>query len=300
MQSSAPSQAGTVSPALPPVELFRRYWPWLLPLAPLVYLLWGPVQWAWVTWSAPDSPQAYQPLVLPGALVLAWVRRREIQAAYEATKAGKKGGLWLTVLGVVLMVLAHGTQMASVSAVALIIIIAGVIYYMYGKVVLRALRTPLLFLFTMVPLPGFVVDQPTQVLQIASTKAAGHIMERLHIPTLVQGNTIITPKYTVEVAIACSGVGILLPLLVMTLWLLLMMEGSLGRKLFLLFVGFWIALAVNVLRITSMGLMGQFDADVANMLHDSNSWIFTALAFYLTYLAARALGITKLCSPSSS
>ncbi len=262
--------------------------------------MWGPLQWCWKTWSAPDSPQAYQPLMLPAAAALVWLRRNQLKAVYDSTRNRPRGGLWLLVFGCLLMLLAHATQMASVSIGAFVIIVAGVVVRIYGWEMLWSLRTPILFLLTMIPLPGFMIDYPTQELQLSGTRIGASILSNLHIPTVAQGTMLITQHYQVEIAPACSGVGILLPLLVMTLWLLLIMEGSTGGKLFVLMAGFWIALGVNILRIVSMGLIGQISPEIANQLHDANSWLFTAIAFYLVYLTAKLVGIRELCGPISN
>ena len=50
---------------------------------------------------------------------------------------------------------------------------------------------------------------------------------------------------------------------------------------------------MNTLRIVVMGLVGVHNANWAQQLHDTNSWVFTALAFYLTFLIAGKIGPRK-------
>jgi exosortase len=275
----------------------RRHWHWALPVFPLLVILWGPLQWAWKTWSVPDSPQAYQPFVPLAAGFLVWVRRHELAGLYQSTRNSPRGQLWLVLIGCAILLTSHAAQLASISFFGLIVTGAGVVLYIYGARMLRALTVPILLLMTMIPLPGFVVDQPTQQLQLASTSAAGRILDTLRVPTLVEGTSLMTREYSCRVGAACSGMGILLPLFVMTLWLLVLMEATPGQRVFLLFLSFWVAVAMNVARIVVTMLVGQIEKDLASMLHDASAWIFTALAFYLTYLASRAIGIRELHHP---
>jgi len=46
---------------------------------------------------------------------------------------------------------------------------------------------------------------------------------------------------------------------------------------------------MNVLRIVAFGLIGTVNPVLAEELHDANSAVFTALAFYLTFLSAGLL-----------
>lgn len=280
-----PTQITTTQP-----PHFRRNL--ILMLAAFAFASYLPFVIGWQrSWYKPDSPDSYQPMVPLGAAVLAWIRREELAAVYHDSLHHAKRSIWLVVLGCLLMLVAHLTRGWQVSMAAFLVLTVGSVLYLYGSVVVRAAAVPLLFLCLIFPHP--FRHAMTQTLQLNSTQAAGNVIEAVGYQNKVEGNTIILDKYRVEVTAACSGVGILLPLLLMSLWLLGMMQSHGVQKTFLLASAVIVALAVNVLRIVAMGIIGRNDPPLADKLHDANSWIFTLLAFALTYAVSRCIGIRK-------
>lgn len=248
------------------------------------------------SWYKADSPDSYQPLVPIGAAVLAWIRREELIAVYHDSLPYARRSLWLVAVGCLLMLAAHLTHGWQVSMAAFLAITIGSVLYLYGSEVVKAAAVPLLFLCLIFPHP--YRHATTQMLQLNSTDAAGNVLEAIGRKNKIEGNTIIIDNYRVEVTAACSGVGILLPLVLMSLWLLGMMQSNGVQKLFLLSSAVIIALTVNVLRIVAMALIGRFNPSLADKLHDANSWIFTILAFALTYGVSRLIGIRKPWEPT--
>lgn len=248
------------------------------------------------SWYKADSPDSYQPLVPLGATVLAWIRHEELIAVYHDSRTYAKRSMGLVIVGCLLMIVAHLTRGWQVSMAAFLAITVGSVLYLYGSEVVKAAAVPLLFLCLIFPHP--YRHATTQMLQLNSTQAAGNLLEGVGCNNKIEGNTIILDKYRVEVTAACSGVGILLPLVLMSLWLLGMMQSSGVQKMFLLSSAVIIALVVNVLRIVAMALIGRFNPSLADKLHDANSWIFTILAFALTYGVSRLIGIRKPWEPT--
>ncbi len=248
------------------------------------------------SWYKADSPDSYQPLVPLGAAVLAWIRREELSAIYSDSLPYARRSIWLVSVGCLLMLAAHLTHGWQVSMAAFLVITVGSVLYLYGSEVVKAAAVPLLFLCLIFPHP--YRHATTQMLQINSTQAAGNVIDAVGYKNKIEGNTIVLDKYRVEVTAACSGVGILLPLVLMSLWLLGMMQSNGVQKLFLLSSAVIIALTVNVLRIVAMALIGRFNPSLADKLHDANSWIFTILAFALTYGVSRLIGIRKPWEPT--
>jgi exosortase len=248
------------------------------------------------SWYKADSPDSYQPLVPLGAAMLVWIRREQIAAIYRDTLPYTKRTIFFALAGCLLMIVAHITRGWQVSMLAFLVLTIGTVLYLWGSEVLKAAAVPLLFLCLIFPHP--FRHAMTQTLQINSTQASGNVLEAVGVKNTVEGNDIILDKYRVEVTRACSGVGILLPLVLMSIWLLGMMQSSGTQKTFLLASAIIIALAVNVLRIVSMGLIGRFNPALADKLHDANSWIFTLLAFALTFGVSRLIGIRKPWEPN--
>lgn len=281
-----------------PTRAFLRQHRLLVALAPAVALvLYFPFSLAWrMLWSNPDNPEGYQPLVPVAAAVLVWARRAELAAMWERAGEERRGSLWLLALGCLLMVYSHLTRGLSAAMLAVVLIAAGLVLHIYGPRILHAVRAPLLFLLALMPLPTAVADISTEELQLDCSQAAGTILSFLHIPAHVDGNVIHLPHYDVQVTAACSGVTILLPLMLLALWLLLLLPSSGWQKAVLLTSAAVIAVMVNVARITAVGLIGAFSPRIASALHDANGWLFTGIAFLLLYGVSRIIGIPRECT----
>lgn len=271
---------------MPPPVLprdMRAYLPWLLPVAALLAALYLPLHWCWARWGEADSPQSYQPLVPLGAAWLAWGRRAEVAQAWrEGETHGRRAGagrVGLLAAGGALLLLAHATQLGMLGIAGAAVAIAGMVQCVYGTAVRRALAVPLGFLLLTAPLPNSVLGPTTTHLQRVCTQGAGHALSNLGVANRVEGNLIFLHNFQLEVVAPCSGVSIVCPVVVLTLGVLL------ARRVRALWIGValggaaLVALGMNVLRITTVGLLGAANPSLARTLHDPVSWLFTGVAF---------------------
>lgn len=271
----------------------RAHRAWLLPLAPLLLALWLPLHWCWNRWVAPDSPQSYQPLVPLAAAWLAWARRDTLARVPRVVGEGVFGGLGLVFLGCVLLLLGHASQLVTLPMLGAVVVLAGTVRYLYGRTMLRALAVPLLFLLLTVPLPDRILGGWTQSLQMGCTQGAGHVLSNLGYENAVAGNLIFLHGFQLDVIAPCSGVSILFPVIVMTLWLLLLRRAGPVKIIPALAIAAVIALLMNVLRIASIGMLGTAHPRLAHTLHDPISWLWTALAFEVSSLFARPPKVSR-------
>jgi exosortase len=277
-------------------HLWKTQRHWIILSLLMTVLLYRPVTWFWEIWVTPDSPLSYQPLVPIGAAWLAWVERGSVKALYEelaylfpASSPKRRGKLWPVLTGCFLMLVAYLMTVPPLAMIAFLLMVVGVIYYIYGPYILSALRKPLSFLLMMAPVPNVIVSMATQKLQLGCATVAGQILELFHPNVKVMGTFIELPGYALEVVGPCSGVSILFPVLAMTVWLAMVRRMHILPSLLLLCVGAALSLIMNVMRIVMMGMIGVFNPTLAQTLHDMNSIAFTALAFYLTFLSANLL-----------
>ena len=271
--------------------------PWIALGAIALVLLYIPVTWFWEIWSAPDSPLSYQPLVPLGVVWLAWMEREPVKALYTElahlfpiSSPKRHGKLWPVLTGCFLMLVSYLMTLPPLAMLSFLLMVVGVIYYVYGPYVLNALRKPLSYFLVMAPVPNVIVSMATQQLQLGCATVAGQILALFHPQVKVVGTFIELPGYALEVVGPCSGVSILFPVAAMTIWLAMVRRMRLLPSLLLLCIGAALSLIMNVLRIVMMGMIGVYNPTLAQTIHDMNSIAFTALAFYLTFLAANLLG----------
>ena len=261
-----------------------------------------PIAWAARVWRAPDSPLAFQPLVPLAALFLLYQKRQTARAAYaetafvfSANSPKLRGGGWLLTLSAVLLAVSYLTQTTGWGILGGVAACAGIVQFLWGRVVRNVLIGPLLFLLWAVPPPDSLVARATQGLQIACTTMAGHFLNAIHVPCLTLGNQLLltNSNYRLEIVGACSGMSILFPLLALTVWLLLRNAQS-GLSIVLkgALIGFAgvVAVLLNVARITLMGVLASRAPDLVARLHDASGWLFIVAGFGIVYFVADRYG----------
>jgi exosortase len=283
------------------VRQLATHRPLLVVLLPALLMLWLPYRIGWThLWWRGETMSGYQMLIPLGAFALGWVRLPRLHhpplLPWEARLSDKPGGLTLFALGCLVWLLGHLWTYVEVSAVATVLLAAGIVFHLWGWRGLQAFQTPLLFLLLMVPLPGVLASPLSQSLQLNSTTAAANLLDLMGVPVQAMGNTLVLPHYHLEVSQACGGAGILLGVLVLTLWLLGMMRTSRLQQGVLLSLAVSLELGLNIGRITLMGLLALKWPKLTTALHDANSWVFTLLLFSLLYGIAHLLGMRTLCN----
>lgn len=156
---------------------------WWAPLRPILTLttgrtdipfgINGPLEWMSRWWLSIDSPTLFQPIALLGAWFLAYKRRKIIKATWARScrSATRRGAKWTSYswvpLGILLIsgtaaFLGHITPLAITTLVWLPL---GVVFYIYGPRVIRALHTPSLLLIAATAVPDTIPELSQKLAQ---------------------------------------------------------------------------------------------------------------------------------------
>ena len=281
--------------------LLRAQGHWLLVIVPILVLGWGPFAWCQGTWQTPHSPITYQPFVPLLTLALVWARRgelalvyRELTLLFPSDSPKRRGRLWLAALGCALILFTYAAKVAGLSIVALIVIVIGVVYYVYGREILRYASSPLLFLFTMVPPPITAIAAVRDTMTLAVAARAADLLHSLGVPSAAaRDQYVLVPGYRLEVGWALSGLGVLGPTLALTLWLLILKRARPWIGLVLLALATGIVLLLNLLRVALVARLGMTNSGLADSLNEASSWFLVAPAFTLVWGMSRLMGIGK-------
>jgi exosortase len=165
---------------------------------------------------------------------------------------------------------------------SLLILISGIVTFLAGFKVLRAMAFPIGYLVFMIPLPAIVYYQVTLPLQLWASRIGASGLVTVGIHTMRQGNLLILPNCTLNVVEACSGIRSLLSLLAAVVAYAYLAEPSLWKRVALAVASIPIAIAINGLRLVVTGVLSfHFGPSVdSGLVHLSLGLGFFALAFF--------------------
>lgn len=173
---------------------------------------------------------------------------------------------------------------------SLIIVLAGLVLFILGPHLLRAVLFPLAFLFFMVPLPAIVFYAITFPLQRMAAEQAAWILDLLGVPVLLDGNIIHLSQISLGVTEACSGIRSLISLMAGAITWAYLLGPSRWTMLFFAVATVPITIIANAGRVVATGLIGQwFGVEYASgFFHELAGWVVYMFAF-LCLVALHAL-----------
>jgi len=278
-------------------DFFQSEKHWLLILAPLFLTMLAPLQWLVGTWFERGDALGFQSLVPIGVAYLIYAERSGLAQAYhglaEVYPDGhrmRRGTPIVAYLGCAVLFLSYMTTSDMLAVLGFWMVAIGVVLYIYGFTILRGLWRPFLFAATMIPVPAPILNLAISYLQRGCATVAGAILHLIYPQAITFVNFITIGSYTIQVSDSSSGIGILLPVCVLTLFLCLLRKIRWTITLILLVSAALISLLTNTLRIVIVGIVGINNSGFAQILHDASSLFFIPIAFYLTYLLAGRIG----------
>jgi len=200
-------------------------------------------------------------------------------------------GLFVSIVGVVLLVLGFaGTEYYSMR-VSLVVVLAGTILFWYGWQVFRLLALPLVFLLFMVPLPYIVYDAMAFPLKLLVAKFSVISLKAMGIVVLREGNIIRFPQTVLEVADACSGLRSLMSLLALSVAYAFMTQKAVIKRTIIILAAVPIAIATNMFRVIVTGVLAQhYGASAAQgFFHEFAGLAVFALAMLLLFMLGMLL-----------
>jgi exosortase len=187
-------------------------------------------------------------------------------------------------------VAAFAWDIRFVSAVSLIVVLAGLLWLFYGFKAVQAMAFPLGFLLFMIPFPYY--NDVGFRLQKVSIHSCTWILHALGLPITTVGSEISLGDTSFSIGLPCSGLNTLAALLALGAVFVYLLDGPAYKRVILLAVSFPLALLANALRIVSIILIGYYyNLEFATgFYHDISSLVFFVLAFLCLLLASRVAG----------
>ena len=236
----------------------------------------------------PDSYYAYGPLIPPLVGLMLWHRRRTLRGI-PLTPSWMALGLLLPSLA--LLVAANKRELISLASAGVLLCFWGIVWFVLGTCWTRAAAFPLGFLLWMAPLPGPLLHDGTYDCQQFSTILANQTLHWLTFPTHLSGNIITLDHFTLFVDVPCSGMKMLLTLLMLGAACAWLTDGPPIRRFGLFLFSFPLSLTMNILRLTTLCVVGEcLGAPAEHMIHDGSGAMTAGLGLLLLLLAARGIG----------
>ena len=229
-----------------------------------------------------DEPYAHGPIILA---VVAWLTWRQRAALVSAPAGGAPiAGSAALALGLALYIVGRSQRIPLLEVGSHVPVFAGTVLLLLGWRALARLWFPLVFLFFLVPLPGFVVYAITGPLKELVSQIVESILYGLGYPVARTGVMLSLGQYELLVTDACSGLTSLTSLAALgLLYLHLAASGNVARTACLLASIVPIALTANVARVLILSLITFHLGEEAgqSFLHGSAGMALFATALLL-------------------
>lgn len=267
-----------------PASWKSRSWVvWFTILLSLLILLYASVlrllvaQW----WTDPNYGHGFFVPLFSG-YILWHQRERWTKSEIEPSNFGL-----LVMLGAValLFIGSLGAELFT-SRFSLLVLIAGIILFLAGWKMLRAVVFPLAFLIFMIPIPVIIYNQITFPLQLIASRLATVWLEVVGVPVLRDGNVLVLSNFSLEVAEACSGIRSLMSLIALAVAYGHLAEPRRWVRYALVLLMVPSAIVTNAVRIMGAGVLAhKFGPQAAEgFLHQFSGWVVFLATLVLIFL----------------
>lgn len=241
-------------------------------------------------WAGDDN-YSHGFFVAPLALYFAWERRGTLAGMPARPGAG---GLFLLVFSLVVWMAGLLGAELFLTRVSLVGVIAGLVWFVWGRRHLRVLAFPILFLLLMVPLPALIFNQIAFPLQLLASRVGETAIAAVGIPVLREGNVLQLPTRSLEVAEACSGIRSLVSLLMLGIVLGYMTERRTGRRVIIACAAVPVAIVSNAVRVAGTGIASEWISPAVSegFFHTFSGWLMFVFAFAALLGVQRVLRLT--------
>ncbi|HEY7209188.1 MAG TPA: exosortase/archaeosortase family protein [Bryobacteraceae bacterium] len=280
-------------PAAPPADTQtgRSTIPWQ-PVAwfgGLLILCYAPILYRMVTQWATDENMGHGFFVPVIAGFIAWQRRKLLAATPREPNGW---GLFLVIFAAFEAL--AGTLGAELftARMAFVIALAGTVLYIGGTRWVRILAFPLLLLPFMVPIPAILYAQLTLKLQMLASHLGEILISAMGIPVLRQGNTLVLPSQTLDIAEACSGIRSLMSLAFLSLVYAYFTDKRVWMRWALLAATIPIAIGANGIRVAVTGLLSEVNTQLAQgAYHEAEGYIVFVVAMAALLITHRVISL---------
>jgi exosortase len=235
-----------------------------------------------------DPQYSHGFLVPPFAAVLLWHRRTMLEGK---RLTWSPWGLVILGLGMALFLLGGYVYVSWFDTASLLLTLAGLVLLMGGVPALRWSWPAIAFLIFMMPLPYRLETALAFPLQSVATVTSAYALQTLGFPAVAENTRIWIRDLPLEIAPACSGLGMLFSFITLSVAMVLVIDRDWIDKTVILVSAIPIAIVANIVRITLTGALYYFSQSslAKRVFHDGAGYLMMAVAFAILWLELKVM-----------
>jgi len=236
------------------------------------------------TWSRDDYSHGFLVPIL--ALYFIWIDRKRLRNLL--IQPNILGGLPLTLLGSLMLMMGNIGSVVIVQELSLIVIITGLVLMLLGTRYLLALAFPLSYLILMVPILDEVIDKIHWPFQLFSARMGSALLRIFNIPFFLRANYFELPNMTLEVAEECSGVRYLISIIAIGIPLAYFTQKGWWRKIVLVATAVIIGILANGVRVALVVLCAYYygENNIQGPFHIFQALFVSVVGFVFLFILA--------------
>ncbi len=265
-----------------------RFWgPAVLTLALALWLYGKTVVDLFKDWW--ENPDYSHGLLLPFALAYLLYQKKEMLRALPLSPSN---------LGLITIMGALGINLVGylgaeffLQRFSLLLFLAGAVWFLWGGRHLWEMSFAFLLLLFAIPLPAIIFNAVSLPLQLIASSWAENFLRICSVPVFREGNILMLPHQTLNVAEACSGIRSLMSLITLGVMIAYFLPFRLWIRLLFVATTVPIALVANAFRVGGTGLLGRWFGNAAaeGFFHTFSGWLVFIFALGVLILEVMLL-----------
>lgn len=242
----------------------------------LFLMFWDGIVAMTAAWEREEYSHGYLiPLIV---VFLVW-QKKDVLERLEFR--GSWGGLALVFLGCLILLVGELSTLYTVVQYGFFITLAGVVLAWLGTSAFAIIAIPLAISVFMVPLPSFLYNDLSALLQLVSSEIGVWVIRQFGISVFLEGNVIDLGSMKLQVVEACSGLRYLFPLMTLAFIVAYFYKGAFWKRLVIFLSSIPITVLMNSLRIGLIGVTVEYWGQemAQGVLHDFEGWVVFMASF---------------------
>jgi exosortase len=238
--------------------------------------------------GAHNDTYSHGVLIAPGSIFLGWALRKQPP---PVPAHPSWGGLPLVAFAVLMQLAGVRGDVTMFQAYSLILLIAGLVWTWFGTSMLRRLAFPIAFLVFGAPTFPVLVNQLSFRLKTIAAFGSILLAQAMGVSVVRQGMDLYLPTGVMTIEGACSGLNSLIALMALGALFAYLGTGAVWRRWVLFLLSVPVALAGNIVRITSLCVYaGLTDTTRATgLFHNIGGFVLFGFALGAMFLLKRLL-----------